>query len=358
MTNVVQVKGGPIRVAQVKTVALVAALMVVMSGCGESPQVAPEQEVTPAATPVDVVVMTPESVRDEIVVPAEIEPARRATLAAEAGGRVEALVGDLGDRVAAGRGLVTLDRRSANEALAEAVAVERQARLQRERAEALLERRSITKAQLLDAVTAHEVALARLASARLALAHTTVVAPWAGEIAARRVEVGDYVVPGQAVIDLVDRSHLIVRAAVPANDAGLIEAGAEVSVIVAARPELPLAARLIRRAPAIDPVSRTLEIEAELVSDLVLPGEPARLAVVRRELEGVLLVPTTALIELAEGQAVYVAEDGVARRRVVELGVSVGERVVVTSGLEAGDRVVVRGQDRIADGQPVVEKNP
>lgn len=325
---------------------------VLFLACSPAP---PAPAPAPASpTPVEILVVSTETVRDEVLLPTELEPRRRATLAAEAPGRVERVNGDLGDRVKAGSTLLVVDRRSANEELSSATAVERQARLQRGRAEALAAKRSITNAQLLEAVTQHDVATARLTAAKLALDRTVVLAPWAGEIAARRVEVGDYVVPGQGVLDLVDRSVLIARAPVPAADAPYLELGAEVAVELASRPGERIAARLVRRAPAIDPVSRTLEVEAELAGDAGLPGELAQLALVRRVLADVILVPLTAIVELENSVAVYVVEGSVARRRTVTVVRTLGERVVV-DGLAAGDRVIVAGQDRVAEGQSVAE---
>lgn len=308
----------------------------------------------PAPTPVEVLVVASETVRDEVLLPTELEPRRRATLAAEAPGRVERINGDLGDRVAAGSTLLVVDRRSANEELSSATALERQARLQRGRAEALAEKRSITNAQLLEAVTQHDVASSRLTAAKLALERTVVLAPWAGEIAARRVEVGDYVVPGQGVLEIVDRSVLIARAPVPAADAPHLEVGSQVAIELASRPGERIPARLVRRAPGIDPVSRTLEVEAELAGDAGLPGEPAQLALVRRVLTEVILVPLTAVVEMENSLAVYVVDGAVARRRSITVVRTLGERMVV-DGLAVGDRVIVAGQDRVSEGQSVVE---
>jgi RND family efflux transporter MFP subunit len=339
------------------SLSLLPILATLAAGCGPKTTEPTETAASPP-TPVEVLLLEPTSARDEIIVPVELEPRRRARIAAEAAGRVLRIGGDLGDRVGAGAALLVVDQRAAQEELSAATALERQARLQRERAEALLERKSITKAQLLDAVTNHEVASARLAAARVALANTTVAAPWKGAIAARLVEVGDYVVPGQATLELVDASTLTARAVIAADDARWIADDAEVVVLLSSRGDQRVPARLVRRAPAIDPVSRTLEVEAELDGGAAIPGEPARLAIVRRQLEAVLLVPAAALIELERGHAAYVVEAGNARRREVTVGARIGEQLVIEAGLAPGDRVIVRGQDRVADGQAVEVAQP
>jgi HlyD family secretion protein len=66
--------------------------------------------------------------------------------------------------------------------------------------------------------------------------------------------------------------------------------------------------------------------------------------------DGVLLVPTSALFRAENGWAAFVAEDGRARLRRVEVGHFGAAMAEVVSGLAAGDEVVVHPSDRVADG--------
>jgi multidrug efflux pump subunit AcrA (membrane-fusion protein) len=98
-------------------------------------------------------------------------------------------------------------------------------------------------------------------------------------------------------------------------------------------------------------------VEAEIANPggRLRPGMLATMEVPRRTLEGALLVPLEAVVDLGEERALFVADGGVARRRVVELGPVLGERVVVAAGLAPGERVIVEGEERVAEGQPVEE---
>ena len=69
--------------------------------------------------------------------------------------------------------------------------------------------------------------------------------------------------------------------------------------------------------------------------------------------EDVLQVPETALFETDRGPAVYVIEDGVARRHAVRTGRRGALDVQITEGLEAGDTVIVQPPRTIADGTRV-----
>jgi RND family efflux transporter MFP subunit len=67
-----------------------------------------------------------------------------------------------------------------------------------------------------------------------------------------------------------------------------------------------------------------------------------------------LLIPERALSTDQNTKFVYVVgDDGVANRRVVELGKLEGNMRVITSGLAAGDRVIVKGMQRVKPGQRV-----
>ncbi|HEX6202539.1 MAG TPA: efflux RND transporter periplasmic adaptor subunit [Thermoanaerobaculia bacterium] len=298
-----------------------------------------------------------ETVVDRVELSADLIAERRAVLAAEVPGVVDVMRVEVGQRIGAGHLVAAIDTRALEQALAEAEAYQRQAVAQHQRATALYEKRSITQQQLLDAVTAKDVAEAQLASVRLDLDKSRIRAPWAGEVAAKRVEVGDYVTPGQPVIDLVDASTLKVRAPAPAADVPYLEVGAPVAIRVDAYPGEVFAGRLVRLGAELDPRARSLDVEAEIANrdGRLKPGMSARLEVPRRTLTDAVLVPLESLVDLGEARAVFVVEDGVARRRVVELGPVVGERVVVLSGVAAGEPVVVEGEQRIADGQEVEE---
>lgn len=311
-------------------------------------------------TLVRVVEVQPEPVVDRLQLPADLQAARRASLSAEIAGTVESLRVEEGQRVGAGTLLATVDTRALEQELAEARALFEQAEDEYRRAEALFERRSITRSSLVDAEAQRDVARARLGSARLRVEKSRLTAPWAGTVAAKRVEVGDYVAPGQPMIELVDASRLEVRAPVPASDVPFVEVGTPVVIRVSSFPDESFAGRVVRLDAELDPAARTLGLEAELDNrdGRLRPGMLARVEIPRRTIPDALLVPLEAIVDLEDRKVVYVVLGGSGdtaeiERREVALGPVLGDRVVVERGLTAGDRVVVEGQGRVAPGQTV-----
>lgn len=342
------------RVLQVLQAPLVVVLLAFAACASEAP---PADPPPPEGVLVRTALPSVEEVVDRAVLPADLLPFRRAVLAAEVRGTVESLPVEEGQTVAAGQRIAEIDTRALEQAVAEAEALFRQAEAQSQRAERLFAKRSITQKDLTDATTDRDVAEVRLASARLDLTKSRVTAPWPGRVAKRRVEVGDYVVPGQPVVDLVDVSRLKVRAPAPASDIPYLRRGAPAEVRVDALPGETFPGHVVRLATELDPQARTLDVEVEIPNPegRLKPGMLARMEIPRRTLPRALLVPLEAVLDLGQQQVVYVVEDGVTHRREVELGPVSGQRVVVASGLSAGERVVVEGVQNVGEGQEVRE---
>ena len=326
-----------------------------LSGCSPSKTqepTAPAERVAQVRT----ITLAPRTVVDRTSLPASLEPRHRAVLSAEVGGAVESVRAELGQPVARGQILATIDERALAQQVAEVEARLRQANLQFERAQNLFERKAVTKAQLLDAVTNRDVAVARIASAKLALDKARVAAPWAGRVAARHVEVGSFVAPGTPLFDLVDASRVKVRAEARSADVRFLAVGREVEVTFDAFPGESFPAKIERLGAELDPQSRTLAVEAELANadGRLKPGMLARLDIPRQTVEGAFVVPMSALIDLGGTKAVWTVADGRALRREVTTGVVVGEEIVVI-GLPAGTHVIVEGQQAVGENQPVEE---
>jgi multidrug efflux pump subunit AcrA (membrane-fusion protein) len=72
-------------------------------------------------------------------------------------------------------------------------------------------------------------------------------------------------------------------------------------------------------------------IKSGLYGSALLPGET----------RSVLMIPAHAVVERGQLKSVLVVEDGVAKRRLVTLGETDGDRVEILSGLAQGESVVL-----------------
>lgn len=297
----------------------------------------------------------------------QVRSLARAELAAGASGEVREVRVREGDRVEAGELLLVLDERLARASASAASAAttatasqltqaqrdaERLARVG-ERAVAGVEiERAASRAEELSAARRSQRALA--AAARAQLDRHRVVAPFAGVIARRDVDPGDWVTPGTAVLELV--AHDAVEVHVRAEPALLdvIEVGSEATLLRGER-SAPATIRAI--VPALDPATRTVQVRFSPTERpaWLLAGDTVdvRLAVERGG-EGVI-VPRDALTEGAVQTRVVKVVDGRAVPVPVEvLDRGLDEARVRAEGLAEGDLVVVRGNERLRPDQPVV----
>ncbi len=316
-------------------------------------------ETSERVLPVATLLTTSREVVEKISLPADLLPLRRAVLAAEVAGTVEKIHVDEGSRVASGRVLVEVDTRSLRQRLAEAEAVHRHREAMHQRAERLLAKKSITEQQYLDAVTERDVAVAQLETVQLELAKSRIAAPWSGTVAVKRVEVGDYVVPGQPVVELLDVRRLKVRAPAPASDVPYLRRGLAAEVRLDIYPGEVFHGEIARLAAELAAAARTLDVDVEIPNSdgRLRPGMFARLEFPRRTLQDAVLIPLAAVVELEDERVVYVVEDERAVRRTVELGAVLGGEVVIASGLAAGEQLIVEGQQQVSPGQRVARSS-
>jgi len=301
-----------------------------------------------------------------------IRARRESRLGAERAGRVAALPVQEGQRARRGALLVLVDpstartqltaarrdREALNATHESAHAAEALARQQFERTRTLRERGLVPEQQMdearsrLDAATADLRATeARVAAAeagvRIAadeIGHLAVCAPFDGVLTRRLVEVGESVVPGQAVAEFMSLDSLYVSAPIDERDVGRVAVGQPVRVTVDAYPGRVWEARVTRLATVVDVTreqNRTVEVEVDLDrrpdGPTLRPGLTADVEIVLDRRDDVLRVPSAAVMQ---GRRVLVVERGKAAEREVAIGLKSWEWTEVRSGLAAGQTVV------------------
>lgn len=304
--------------------------------------------------------------------PGTLRAIDRTDLAFEVGGPVSSINVELGDTIAADQVLAEIDSTPFRLAL-----VARQADLSNARAELAdaqqdIDRReslagtgavsqaSIDQARArLERARAQVAALqADVASAQDKLGDATLVAPFAGQVAARLAEPHQVVAAGAPVLRVV-------------GDRNAIEAVISVSGAVQRELDIDQLATLEHNSSRTSATGRIVEIGAEANragmftvivqvdadTNALRPGESIEASFIVGSAADAVNVPVTAFTTRADSTTwVYVidSEDG---NRVVEREIEIAdladEGAVVSSGLSAGELIVVRGVDLLEDGQSV-----
>jgi RND family efflux transporter MFP subunit len=298
-----------------------------------------------------------------------LHPLRRAMPGTVLIGRVERVLHREGDAVAAGAVLARVESREVQARLAQAQAgveaaraAERNALGTRQRLERLVARSAASQKSVEDAVAQHDAAVAQrqaaeqaVAAARTYVAYADVVAPFAGVVVERRVEVGDMAAPGATLFVIDDLSRVNLEAQVPEAAALALAPKTEVDV------ELPAADPAARRGtidevlPTADAQSRTFTLRVALdnADGHLRSGMYGRVRLPGAS-ETSLSLPASAVLHRGPlAFAFVVGDDGAARLRALALGRTQGDRIVVSSGLRAGESIVADPPAELADGMRV-----
>ena len=308
-----------------------------------------------------------------------VKTRRRAALSPEIGGRVELLPVKKGDRVQKGQLLVRLANadyqaqvRGAQRSIDASNAGEREACQRAQQAERDLARMIALAGESLvsqdmkeQAQTARDAAAAACQAARSRVEQgeasldfaratrgkTELRAPFDGVVADIRGEVGEWITPSPpgvpipALLELLDPDAIYVSAPLDEVDVGRVRVGQVVRVTIDAYPGRAIGGHLVRIAPYVIDVqqqSRTFEVEVDLddpaFARTLLPGSSADVEVILDARDGVLRVPSYALID---GKKALVLRDGKLLGVPVEIGLKNWGFAEVKHGLSAGDLVVV-----------------
>lgn len=271
------------------------------------------------------------------------------------GGHVAAIRVEEGDRVQAGDTLLTLED-------AEILLNEERTRIEhakatqdRQRVEELARRDLVSEQDRDEARYAEEMARIGWESARLAVQRSRVLAPIAGVVGRRTVQVGDLVGPSSSLFTIVDDRELIAVLDVPEKEFSKLKVGQSVRVRSVALAEEELNGRIKRIAPTIDAGSGTVRVTVAVgdPAHRLRSGMYARFSIVLDTREDAVLVPKQALVYDREQPFAWVAGDSLAQRRRLVVGYEDADRLEVREGLAAGEQLIVVGQSGLKSGSRI-----
>jgi len=344
-----------------------------------------------AVVEVGVVRVARGTVRDEVSssTAGEVTPLQRATVRTEIPGRVLRRNSDRGAEVKRGAVVVALEAAEldgrlrearAAHAVAQAGVTQAQVTLSQaeetlRRTQTLLDRQAVGAEARDNARSARDGARAALAAARARVAQTAAAvqlakvardraelrAPFDGLLTDVLPHVGDELVIGAPVFEIVDASRLRVDANLDEADASRVKVGQRVEVTLDALPGVTLKGRVAQVGPALKrdlKGARVMPIRVDLSDTKRLrAGMGANVRVVVAERAGVLYLPSNAIIGRGVKRSVFVIQEGKMRSRNIETGIYDWERTEITGGLKEGEEVIstlnVKGLD---DGVPVKVK--
>ncbi|MGK3989828.1 efflux RND transporter periplasmic adaptor subunit [Sorangium sp. So ce136] len=192
-----------------------------------------------------------------------------------------------------------------------------------------------------------------LKTAQLNLSDSSVTAPQGGVIQTRSVETGQFVQAGTLIATLLRSDPLLLRFQVTTAEAPRLKVGMPVEFTLR-ESATPYEAKITLVAASADPESRLVPVTAEVAQDRkywLRPGSFANVRVTVGAGRPHPIVPQLSVRPSDRGFLAFVVEEGVARERVLKLGMHTREGdVEVREGLNGGEQLVVRGAEPLSDG--------
>ncbi len=325
----------------------------------------PAQTVTVSALTVEPASWTP--VIDAI---GTVSASRGVDLTVETTGIVKELNIAANQRVEQGAVLVRLDDAVQQADLA---ATRAQAALDKQALERALElrERGVGSAVTLQAAeAAASASAAQVEKLEAVLQQKQLRAPFAGKLGIPRVDEGQYLTPGVAVVTLQDIDTMRADFTVPEQRLSQLRIGQKVR-LSADGDDTVFAGEITGIDPKVDPSSRLVSVRAAIDNPegRLTPGQFVRIHVEMPQEDDIIALPQTALVTSLYGDYVYAArpkEGGKkegdkealeARQVFVGVGRRSGRNVEIVSGLGPGDVVVTAGQNRLSNGTPLAIDN-
>ncbi len=310
----------------------------------------------------------------ELVLPGTVQAFYEAPIYARTSGYLKVWYSDIGARVARGQVLAEIDTPEVDQELRQAQADLATSQANYELAQStnlrwqgLLATESVSKQDADQKASDEAAKKAALASAEANVARLRdlesfkrVVAPFDGVVTARNTDIGALINAGQnsgaALFRMADTRKLRIYVQVPQPYAGAAVPGVGAQLTFTERPGKAYPTQVVRTAQALDPASRTLQVELQVDNS---KGElfPGSYAEVHFKLPGSvdsLRLPINALLFRSAGlQVAVVGTDHILHLKSITSGRDFGKSIEVLSGLEANDQVVLNPPDSIAEGASV-----
>ena len=297
-----------------------------------------------------------------------VAPVQGVTISADLPGTVDRIGFEAGQWVREGEVLALLDTRQEQAQLAAAEAQRDLARVNFERMQGLLNENVVSRAEFDRATADQRQSDARVGEIRATIERKTIRAPFSGVLGIRRVNLGQYLSAGDALVTLQSLSPIYVNFAVPQQAMAQVKAGRTVKVTAGDLAGVEFSGRITAMDSVVDEATRNVQVQATLANadGKLRPGMFVQAEVQVGATATIVSVPASAISYAPYGNSVFVVGDwqdpngksyrGV-RQQFVKLGPARGDQIAILSGLKAGDEVVTSGVFKLRNGAAVQINN-
>jgi len=323
----------------------------------------------PPPAPVEVDRVEEETLQKPVSFVGWVEPDKRSVIASEVEGIVESYPAKEGSYVKRGEVLAEFNTRTTEIALDEARAGKREAQARYEMARKNLERfeqlekKGVASVQQYQDAQTEKAAWgarigqlqAQIDSSEYNLAKSKITAPFSGYVIKEHTQVGQWVVKGGPVVEMIDTETIDINIDVPERYVSKVKGGESIAVDFDALPGLGFGGTITSVVPQADSETRTFPVKVTVgnAEGIIKSGMVARVSFPIGEPSTVKLVPKDAVVSQNNAKFVYIVNEGAAQPLPVSTGMAYEDRIEVIGPVEKGMTVVVKGNERLMPNQPV-----
>jgi membrane fusion protein (multidrug efflux system) len=230
----------------------------------------------------------------------------------EAAGVVSAIRFESGQSVSKGDVLLQLDASTELASLRALDASLRLATTQRDRFRELYEgRRLVARADLDQRESEVEQLQAQAQEQRAIVARKTIRAPFSGQLGIRKVNLGQYLNPGDPIVSLQALDPIHLNFSLPEQRLGQVQVGQEVTITVDSQAGTAYTGTISAIEPQVEANTRSFTVQATLANPeaSLRPGTFARVSAAIGDATEVVVIPQTAISFNPYGNSVYVIAD-------------------------------------------------
>ncbi len=296
----------------------------------------------------------------------------------EAGGVVRSIEFEAGQPVAAGTVLVRLNNANELATLKALEAAARLANVQRDRWQQLGKDKLVSLDEVQQRVTGAATAQAQVEAQRALIAQKTIRAPFSGVLGIRKINLGQYIAPGDPIVSLQQLDPIHLDFSLPEQQMGSVLEGTLVRATVDALPGVVVDGRISAIEPMVNVSTRNFKAQAIVQNPegTLKPGTFAHIGFDRGSERDVVVIPQTAVSFNPYGNAVFVVSEVkraagekdmqgqaltgnklIVKQRFVKTGATRGDLIAITNGLEPGEQVVTSGLLKLRNDAEVVVNN-